>query len=151
MSDENLFAQLRKDHEMQRDVLDMLTDTSGASEGREKMLKVLSDLLTSHAKYEEMYLYGPMMEIESTVDLARHSVAEHKEIDDTLNELKEKKMTSPGWLVTAEKLQELVLHHLDEEEREVFRPAGKFLDNDDKLELARKYKEAMQEHRNVTV
>ena len=39
MSDENLFAQLRKDHEMQRDVLDMLTDTSGASEGREKMFK----------------------------------------------------------------------------------------------------------------
>ncbi|MBD63632.1 MAG: hemerythrin [Halobacteriovoraceae bacterium] len=151
MSTENLFEQLRKDHEMQRDVLDMIIETSGESEARKKMLKVLDELLTSHAKYEEIYFYAPLMEMESTHELARHSVAEHKDIDDLLQKLKDTDMSSSAWLSTAKELKHLVEHHLDEEEQEVFRPAGKFLAEKEKTNLAHQYRDSMQSHRDISI
>ncbi len=60
-----------------------------------------------------------------TQDAARHSVAEHKELDDFVEQLDEYDMSGPQWIQTARELRERLLHHLDEEETEVFPVAGK--------------------------
>ena len=140
----NLFEEIIKDHEKQRTLCDLLVKTKGDSDGRSELYDRLKNELTTHADAEERYFYRPLFDHDETQDQARHSVAEHHDIDELLEELDKTDMSSPGWLATAKKLKDQVIHHLDEEEEEVFSLAGKTL-NDSELEsLAKQYREMMQ-------
>lgn len=136
-----LFEALRADHDIQRTLLDLLVRTHGHSDGREELFQKVKTELTAHAAAEERALYVPMMDVDLTQEKARHSIAEHHEIDEMLEELEATDFSSPAWLSGARKLQELVSHHLDEEEREVFQLAGRALDESHKTELAETYRE----------
>ena len=138
-----LFEALREDHDTQRTLLGLLIKTHGDSDGREELFEKVKKALTSHAAAEERALYIPMMELDMTQEKARHSVAEHHEIDELVEELEDTDFSSPGWLAAAKKLQELVTHHLDEEEQEVFQLAGRALSEDAKARLADTYRDEM--------
>lgn len=69
------------------------------------------------------------MEHPDGTEKTRHSVAEHKDVDDLLQELCELEMSSGGWIHKFEKLQRKVIHHLDEEEKDVF-PLARHLISD---------------------
>ncbi len=138
-----LFEALREDHDTQRTLLALLIKTHGDSDGREELFGKVKKELTSHAAAEERALYIPMMEVDMTQEKARHSVAEHHEIDELVEQLEDTDFSSPGWLAAAKKLQELVTHHLDEEEQEVFQLAGRALSDDAKLRLADTYRDEM--------
>ena len=138
-----LFEALREDHDTQRTLLDLLVKTHGDSDGREELFEKVKKALSSHAAAEERALYVPMMEVDMTQEKARHSVAEHHEIDELVEELEDTDFSSPGWLAAAKKLQELVTHHLDEEEQEVFQLAGRALSDDAKARLATTYRDEM--------
>ena len=87
------------------------------------------------------------MSEDMTIGKARHSVAEHKELDDRVEELENTDYSNPQWLVRFKELQHRVLHHLEEEEREVFQMAGKVLDEGQKSSLADVYRNGMEERR----
>ena len=138
-----LFEALREDHDTQRTLLGLLIKTHGDSDGREELFEKVKKALTSHAAAEERALYIPMMELDMTQEKARHSVAEHHEIDELVEELEDTDFSSPGWLAAARKLHDLVTHHLDEEEQEVFQLAGRALSDDAKASLADTYRDEM--------
>ena len=137
------FELLREDHDTQRTLLGLLIKTHGDSDGREELFEKVKKALTSHAAAEERALYIPMMELDMTQEKARHSVAEHHEIDELVEELEDTDFGSPGWLAAARKLHDLVTHHLDEEEQEVFQLAGRALSDDAKARLADTYRDEM--------
>jgi hemerythrin-like domain-containing protein len=87
------------------------------------------------------------MEVDLTQDNARHSVAERKELDDCVEQLEGYDMSGPQWIQTARDLRERLLHHFDEEEKEVFPVAGKALSNDDEETLAADDESDMQRRR----
>lgn len=138
-----LFEALREDHDTQRDPAGPFDQTHGDSDGREELFEKVKKALTSHAAAEERALYIPMMELDMTQEKARHSVAEHHEIDELVEELEDTDFSSPGWLAAARKLHDLVTHHLDEEEQEVFQLAGRALSDDAKARLADTYRDEM--------
>ncbi|QVL43146.1 MAG: hemerythrin domain-containing protein [Alcanivorax sp.] len=138
-----LFEALREDHDTQRTLLGLLIKTHGDSDGREELFEKVKKALTRHAAAEERALYIPMMELDMTQEKARHSVAEHHEIDELVEELEDTDFSSPGWLAAARKLHDLVTHHLDEEEQEVFQLAGRALSDDAKARLADTYRDEM--------
>ena len=138
-----LFEALREDHDTQRTLLGLLIKTHGDSDGREELFEKVKKALTRHAAAEERARYIPMMELDMTQEKARHSVAEHHEIDELVEELEDTDFSSPGWLASARKLHELVTHHLDEEEQEVFQLAGRALSDDAKARLANTYRDEM--------
>lgn len=134
-----IFEALRNDHDKQRALIKLLLDTQGNSEVREEYYEKLKTELETHAVAEERHFYAPLMQLDNTVDLSRHGVAEHHQIDKFLAELDELDMSSPQWLATFKKLAHIVEHHLDEEEHEFFQQAGKALSNTDKNKLAENY------------
>jgi hemerythrin-like domain-containing protein len=140
-----IFEALREDHDKQRTLIDRLCKTQGDSEDREALFTQVKTALKHHAVAEERNLYVPLMQDETTQEKARHSVAEHHEIDEMMEELDASDMTSPHWLAVAKKLQDQVHHHLDEEEQEVFQLAGKVLSDEQKSDLAQKYRASMEE------
>lgn len=142
-----IFEALRKDHTIQRDLLARLVETHGDSDVRETLYKQVRAELKFHANAEERALYIPMMEINLTQEKARHSVAEHHEIDELLELLDETDYSATHWLTHAKQLQHLVTHHLDEEEQEVFQLAGRGLNEPQKTSLADEYQTEMQRQR----
>ena len=143
-----IFESIRNDHETQRTLIDLVTKTTGASEGRQELWPRLKAEIEAHAAAEERYFYVPLMEHDLTQDAARHSVAEHKELDDFVEKLDEYDMSGSQWLQTANDLKERLLHHLEEEEKEVFPVAGKALDDEQKTSLATEYEADMERHKN---
>lgn len=142
-----IFEALRTDHETQRTLVELLVQTHGDSDGRAELWTRLKRELEAHAAAEERFFYVPLMEHDLTQDKARHSVSEHKEIDDFVEQLDRYDMSAPQWLQTAKELEHRLIHHLDEEEHEVFQLAGKALTASEKDDLATQYEGDMARRR----
>ncbi len=140
----NIFEALREDHGVQRTLSDLLVKTHGDSEGRDELFDKLKRQLQAHAKAEERYFYIMLMEDDLTQEKARHSVAEHHEIDELIETLEKTEFSSPAWVGHAEKLRKRLNHHLDEEEHEVFQMAGKVLTEQQKTSLSGEYRKLME-------
>lgn len=139
-----IFEALRSDHEIQRNLLEQLTTAEGHSGQREQLLKETRDALVHHENAEEHHFYIPLMESDSTQEQARHSIAEHEGIDEALETLENTETSSPEWMTRAKKLRELVVHHLDEEEQQVFQKAEKVLTEKETHELGSQYRDEMK-------
>lgn len=127
MADARIFEDLKRDHERHRELLDQLADTKNESDDRRELFDELRKELQAHAAAEEESLYATMLGCPDLRDEARHSVSEHKEIDDKLGELLEIDMGSGRWLDSFKTLQHRYLHHIDEEEEEMFPSASEAL------------------------
>ncbi|MDD1965856.1 hemerythrin domain-containing protein [Pseudomonas putida] len=141
----NIFEALRESHDRQRGYADALIQTHGESEARVEAYKQLKAELQAHETAEERFFYVPLMKFDNGVDLSRHAISEHHEMDELMEELDETDMSSPAWLVTAKKLSEKVHHHLKEEEQKFFQMAGKLLDDTQKEKLAGSYVKEYEE------
>lgn len=142
----NIFEELRSDHDSQRDLIARLVETTGDSDERAKVFDRLSAELEAHAAAEERHFYTSLMDHDLTQEKARHSVSEHKDLDDLVEALEGYDRTAPAWLETARQLEHKLTHHLDEEEQEVFQLAGKALTDAEKEQLATEYRAMMREH-----
>lgn len=135
----NIFDQLKISHEKQRELSNKLIQTSGNSLERKELFKNLKNELFAHAVAEDRFFYIPLMMTDAGLDITRHALSEHHEMDELLEKLTEMKLSSPQWLTVAKKLTETVHHHLEEEEHKFFQQAGKILDDKSKQQLAKKY------------
>lgn len=69
-------------------------------------------------------------------DEARHSVSEHKEIDDYLGELIELDWESQDWTAKFGEMRHRYEHHIGEEEEEMFPSAAAKLTGEEEARLA---------------
>lgn len=140
-----IFEALRISHDKQRSYVDAVLRTSGDTQERADAYQQLKEELYAHETAEERYFYIPLMAHENGVDLSRHAIAEHHEMDELVEKLDETEMSSSAWLTTARALGDKVLHHLEEEEQKFFQMAGKLLSDRQKSELAEQYNEEYDE------
>ena len=72
-----------------------------------------------------------MLRKPETTDETRHSVAEHHEIEEMLNDLAATDMSSSAWLSKFKDLDHDYRHHIDEEEEEHFPDFENYLTKED--------------------
>lgn len=135
-TEQAIFDRLKKDHDRHRALLDRLLDTHGDSSERERLFEELTKELKSHAAAEEQALYSTMMRKPPTTDETRHSVAEHHEIDEMLNDLAATDMSEGAWLQKFKTFDHDYRHHIDEEEEDHFPDFRKHLDENDVEHMA---------------
>ena len=90
-----------------------------------------------------------MMEIDMTQEKARHSIAEHHEMDEYIEELEKTDMSTPHWLAVYRKLHDRLYHRLEEEEEEIFQLAGRAMSDASKEQLAKGYEQQMDAERKA--
>jgi hemerythrin superfamily protein len=144
-----IFERIRKDHDRHRQLLEAIADTSGDSEARQKAWKDFYYDVKSHAAAEEETLYSKLMEKPMGQDDARHSVSEHKEMDDIMEELDGMDMSSSGWLTRFKTLKHDYEHHMDEEEEDIFSKAREVLTEDTDGKFAEKFERRKEEERKL--
>ncbi|MCB0807378.1 MAG: hemerythrin domain-containing protein [Bacteroidales bacterium] len=140
----NIFEEIREDHKTQRSLLNTLLRTEGDSNDRRSVWEKLKVELMAHEMAEEKNFYNPMIEHDKSQEHARHSIAEHHEIDEMIKKLDDTEMSSSAWLTHFKSLRELVFHHLEEEEHEIFKVAGQVLNETEKERLAKDYRASMK-------
>lgn len=141
MAKAEIFKQLKADHDQHRKLLDAIDQTKGDSPERTELFEKFRVEVTAHAASEEMSLYATMLAKPDLRDEAQHSVAEHKEIEDFLTELYEMDFGSTGWLTRFRTMKDRYLHHIEEEEEDMFPAADEGLSASAKKEAAQTYKE----------
>lgn len=132
MATTDIFERLKQDHERHRDLIDRIEHTHGESEERTALFEQFTKELKGHAAAEEQALYSTMMRKPATTDETRHSVSEHHEIEEALNDLAATDMATGAWLNKFRQLKHEYLHHIDEEEEEHFPDFAKHLTRDDR-------------------
>lgn len=130
-----IFERLKQDHDKHRDLLARISETHGESDERNNLFTELTKELKGHAAAEEQALYSTMMRKPETTDDTRHSVAEHHEIDEMLNDLAATDMASGSWLVKFRSFSDRYLHHIEEEEEEHFPDFAKHLTDEDEAHM----------------
>lgn len=144
----NIFEAIRKDHDIQRKLLDALVDTSGDSDKRKQVFEALKHELLIHEDGEERHFYKPLINDDMMQKHARHGIAEHHEIDELVEKLEDTERDSSAWLKYAKDLKHKVEHHLKDEEHTFFQLAGKVLTETQKTGLATKYVTYIEECRS---
>lgn len=142
----NIFEALRDSHQRQRELAEQLVQTAGDSPQRRDLFDRFKNELFAHAVAEDRYFYIPLMMTDSGLNITRHALAEHHQMDELLEQLTDLEFNDPRWLRTAKKLVDTVHHHLEEEEQGFFQQAGKILSDKDKLALAKQYQKEYEKY-----
>ena len=137
----DIYERIEKDHDRHRELATKLAETSGDSQERRDLWRELKGEVESHAAAEEQTFYAALIEKPDGQEKARHSIHEHEQASDLIEELEDDDMSSPGWIRTFEKLKESLEHHMDEEEAEVFPLARRLIDDSRASQLAKDFDE----------
>jgi len=126
----NIYERLKEDHRRQEILMRQVMETSGDSPERRNLWTRLKAEIEAHAAAEEQTFYAALIRKPDGQAEARHSVAEHKDVADIVDELDEMDMGSGAWLQKFETLRDGLLHHVSEEEDEIFSKARQLIDDD---------------------
>lgn len=139
--DVNIYERLKQDHETQKDLAAKIAETSGDSEERRQLFARFRREAEAHANAEEQVFYAKLLKSPDSQEQARHSVSEHEEASDLLDELADLDMSSPGWLSKFKTLKDELEHHIEEEEEEVFALARSVLPENDEERMTEAFAE----------
>jgi hemerythrin-like domain-containing protein len=130
---------LKGDHEKFRKLLGELDKTSTrAVSRREELLKTIEQELKIHTTIEEEIFYPAFREAAEKKDdkkLYFEAIEEHHVVDMVLPELKGTEVASEEFAAKAKVLKDLVEHHAEEEETEMFPRARKLMDRQELVRL----------------
>lgn len=153
MTDSGIFDTLKHDHDKHRKLLAEMAETSATSDERADLLETFTIEVKAHAAAEEQALYSTMLRKPETTSDTRHSVAEHHEIEEMLNDLAATDMSSSEWMDKFKELRHRYEHHIDEEEDEHFPEFEQYLTDADLAHMRsvfKRRKEAEKQEQEVT-
>lgn len=129
MADVTIFDRLKQDHDTHRELFAKMAEADREKDEAqlEKLFDQFKVEVSAHAAAEEETLYATMLAQPDLREDAQHSVSEHKEIDDYLEELDDLKFNGEAWRKKFAEMKKRYLHHIDEEEEEMFPDAAKEL------------------------
>jgi hypothetical protein len=147
MTQAQIYRDLKADHDKQRAMLKQLAESRGDSTERAALFETFRLELQSHAAAEEESLYAVMLGNPELRDDARHSVSEHKEVEDLLGEMMALDFASDEWESKFFHMRHRYEHHIEEEEEEeeMFPAAAKELGDEVEANMAATYEERKPE------
>ena len=122
-------ALLKKDHDQVKKMLKDLDDTTDrAIKTRQDLFERLKFSLTVHEQMEEAVLYPALKEHAETKEIVLEAYEEHDVVDTILGELEQTPFDDETWHAKLTVMRENLLHHIQEEEDEMFRQVRRLFD-----------------------
>ncbi|MGQ3888861.1 hemerythrin domain-containing protein [Legionella sp. CNM-1927-20] len=130
---------MKKDHRVAKDLINKILNLgSNATEERDELFNQLKKEIIIHSKAEEKVFYKPLKKEEATKEEIPHAKEEHEEVEQMLERLSDKSLNGAAWAKLFQKMADSLMHHIEEEENEIFKDAKKELSSDEaqQMELA---------------
>lgn len=122
-------ALLKKDHDQVKKLLKDLDDTTDrAIKTRQDLFERLKFSLTVHEQMEEAVLYPALKEHAETKEIVLEAYEEHDVVDTILRELEQTPFDDETWHAKLTVMRENLLHHIQEEEDEMFGQVRRLFD-----------------------
>lgn len=122
-------ALLKKDHDQVKKMLKDLDDTTDrAIKTRQDLFERLKFSLTVHEQMEEAVLYPALKEHAETKEIVLEAYEEHDVVDTILGELEQTPFDDETWHAKLTVMRENLLHHIQEEEDEMFGQVRRLFD-----------------------
>jgi hemerythrin-like domain-containing protein len=133
---------LKADHRELKAQIGAILQTEGSKE-RGSQFKQFRALLTAHSRAEEKILYRRLEKSEEGKAEALEGTVEHEVADRLVEDLsKSRNLESDKWTARCTVLRELLEHHIDEEENEMFKTARNQFDQKTLAKIGEEFKMA---------
>jgi iron-sulfur cluster repair protein YtfE (RIC family) len=131
---------LEKQH---RKVEGLFKKLESGKSGAADLLQELADDLAAHMAIEQQIFYPAVRSLKE--DLIAESFEEHAVAELALKRLLAASPTAPSFIAKVTTLKELIMHHVEEEESELFPAVEKKMDDYELLELGKRMKTGFDE------
>ena len=133
---------LKKDHDGVKKMLkDLEATTERAVKTRKNLFERLRFSLTVHEQMEETVLYPALEEHAKAKEIVLEAYEEHDVVDTILGELEQTPVDDETWHAKLTVMQENLLHHIEEEEKEMFGQARQVFDEETLESLGQRMQE----------
>ena len=139
----NAIEMLESQHREVDELFEQISETEDDDEV-EQLFVQLADKLAIHAKIEEMHFY-PAVKAARTEDILLEALEEHLTVKRALADLLDMDPSDETFDAKIKVLQELVEHHVEEEENDLFPKVRKILSADQLVAIAQEMMSTMAE------
>ena len=138
-ADTDIRGKLKTDHEAIRDLAKGACEESTPAK-RTESFKLLKPFLTAHARAEEAVVYTALVKKRRSPDsrdYGNEGFVEHGVVDDLMAQIAATRPAgSDMWKARAKVLFEMLKHHIDEEEKNIFEELGEHFDDAQRAKMA---------------
>lgn len=137
---------IETDHETVRDLMKkILESSSGAIKTREQNFTKFKKEVLEHLHAEENVFYPYLLQKTEDKEIIYEAFEEHRVVRLALPDLDSTDIDDERWKPKFKVVSEVISHHLEEEEDQVFDEAEEIIDDESDSQLAQNFKTAKQE------
>ncbi|RIL00866.1 MAG: hypothetical protein DCC71_18330 [Proteobacteria bacterium] len=139
MSQGTIYEVLQEDHRAVSELIQQAL-ASTDDEERDDLIAQIAEELTAHSEAESQTFYAALREHPETQQLVDDAEREHQDVTmllDELDQVDDEDAVEQG----IRRLKQLVEHHVQEEESEIFESARTVLGEEEAREIARRFEE----------
>lgn len=135
----DIYEVLKKDHQRIQELLNKLIALDSRSAEAASLVDDLRNELVPHSRAEEAVFYNLVRPLKALQGLLKDSYPEHIMAEALLRALQVEVRMGLPWKATAEKLQEALEHHIEEEENQMFPAAKLYFRAHEAREMAKQF------------
>lgn len=139
----NIYALIKKDHEEARDMMEEILAARDRPRECEELIRELKTAILAHAKSEEKTFYSALKKA-ADAQLAEevpHLKKDHKQVEMLFEKIDSLKAGDALWWETFGEIRMGLLHHMEEEEKEIFKEARQEFDAQDAQDMGEEMRE----------
>lgn len=138
-SNESIYDLLKKDHKEVKKLFKQILEECKPDEATYKQIR---NALQVHMRGEEEYFYPAIKDGEDARILSNEAVVEHNSAKMLMDEIDNTAEDDEMWLPRVKVLSEMIDHHVEDEEGDLFDEAKKLLDESQEQEIGQKFLES---------
>lgn len=145
----DIYSLLKEDHETVKSLFEKLeATTSRAKKAREQLFSEIKTELTLHSKAESETFYARLLAEKDAKDEILEATEEHEVVTRLLADISSVAVDDERWMAKCTVLKEIMLHHVKEEEGEIFKAAKRILEKNEAIEIGTQFTELKNELKN---
>jgi len=136
-SKQDILSLIEADHRKVEELFDQFEELEGKK--AQECFKQIYKELTLHARVEELVFYPALREYEEMEGYIEEAESEHNSVKILLEQMKSLKPSDSEFETKMTHLQESVMHHVEEEEDEIFEAVRSAMDEAELEELGQEF------------
>lgn len=138
-----IYDRLKQEHQTFKKMIGQLKETKdGDANARESTFAEMKQNIEAHTLFENEVFYPAVKRNTDARKLIEEAIEEHDRVSSMLEDLDESPKGSPDWLPKLKELEKMLVHHIREEESEIFKLGQAVIDAKRAEEMTREYDEA---------